>query len=151
MADRESKKGSKGKLSHQGALKAFSVLRISEGFGQCVWVHRAQFHPSFPYPTRLMSSPEPLQSPAQWWPHIAPRAQAQGSASCSTGTSQRHMGVTARSLPNPDKYLLPCRLVELLSSIKAQLLSSRCKHCLPSLICLLTSCMAGSHLSHVLC
>lgn len=57
----------------------------------------------------------------------------------------------AHSLPNSGKYSHQCCFMELLNSVKAELFSFCHKQCLPSLICLLTSCMAGSHFSHVLC
>lgn len=59
--------------------------------------------------------------------------------------------VPTHSLSNSGKYLHPCCFMKLLNSVKAELFSFHHKQRLPSLICLLTSCMAGSHFSHVLC
>lgn len=115
------------------ALKAFSALRF-----WAVLLGVGCPAPTFSILPQMMSSSQHL-------PH------AKNSLKNMLSSWSTSPWASAHSLPNSGKYLHPCRFMELLNSVKAKLFSFRHKQRLPSLICLLTSRMAGSHFSHVLC
>lgn len=134
--ERARKAVEENKAIRGAALKAFSALRFWAVRGVGLGVGCPA--PTFSILPQMMSS-------SQHPPH----------AKNSPNNMLSYLGASpwapAHSLPNSGKYLHPCRFMELLNSVKAELFSFRHKQRLPSLICLLTSCMAGSHFSHALC
>lgn len=116
-----------------GALKNFSALRL-----QAV-------PPGVGCPTPRSSTLFQLMSSSE----LLPEAKSTTATRCSCkGISP---WAPTHSFPGPGKYLLLCCLMELLEPLKAELLSFHHQQHLLSLICLLTSHVAGSHFSPELC
>lgn len=131
--ERARKAAEENKANKGAALKAFSALRF-----RAVLLGVGCPAPTFSILPQMMSSSQHL-------PHT------RNSLNNMLSYLDTPPWAPAHSLPYSGKYLHPSWFMELLNSVKAELFSFRHKQCLPSLISLLTSCMAGSHFSHVLC